>query len=246
MTGSEFSDQFDVQYNNITSNQAPGLDEYEKAVFLTKAQNELVKNYFLPQSNPKQAGFDGNQKRQIDFSSITCVSSKDTFDNALYDGRDNSKSVTMPDDIWMIVNERVDVTRKENTVGLVVKAIAFDEYDRLMSKPFKRPLQYQAWRLINNEGGNKADLIVGPSDTITGYTVRYVKRPKPIIVGDLDGLTINGYEYGTGQGKASRCELDPVIHEEIVQRAVELAKAAWTATGQDNIEAMTQMGQRSE
>lgn len=37
MTLQEFSDEFDVLYNNIMSNQAPGLDEYEKSVFLTKA-----------------------------------------------------------------------------------------------------------------------------------------------------------------------------------------------------------------
>lgn len=37
MTLQEFSDEFDVLYNNITSNQAPGLNEYEKSVFLTKA-----------------------------------------------------------------------------------------------------------------------------------------------------------------------------------------------------------------
>ena len=35
MTITEFSNQFDVLYNNITSNQAPGLNEYEKSVFLT-------------------------------------------------------------------------------------------------------------------------------------------------------------------------------------------------------------------
>ena len=46
MTSEEFSNQFDVLYNNITSNQAPGLNEYEKSVFLTKAQSEIVKNYF--------------------------------------------------------------------------------------------------------------------------------------------------------------------------------------------------------
>jgi hypothetical protein len=50
MTAEEFSDQFDVLYNNITSNQAPGLTEYEKSVFLTKAQNEIVKNYFTAES----------------------------------------------------------------------------------------------------------------------------------------------------------------------------------------------------
>ena len=46
--------------------------------------------------------------------------------------------------------------------------------------------------------------------------------------------------------KASECELDPILHEEIVQRAVELAKAAWTSTGQDNLQIVSQMGQRTE
>lgn len=43
MTTQEFSNEFDVLYNNIMSNQAPGLDEYEKSVFLTKAQSEILK-----------------------------------------------------------------------------------------------------------------------------------------------------------------------------------------------------------
>lgn len=37
MTNKEMSDQFDLLYNNITSNQAPGLNEFDKSVFLTKA-----------------------------------------------------------------------------------------------------------------------------------------------------------------------------------------------------------------
>ena len=46
MTNSEFSYQFDILYNNIMSNQAPGLDDYEKSVFLTKAQDELVLTFY--------------------------------------------------------------------------------------------------------------------------------------------------------------------------------------------------------
>lgn len=75
MTISEFSNEFDVLYNNIMSNQAPGLDEYEKSVFLTKAQNEILKNYFNPKGNKYQEGFDGNRKRQVDFSNITKTAS---------------------------------------------------------------------------------------------------------------------------------------------------------------------------
>ena len=70
MTLKEFSDQFDILYNSISSNQAPGLDEYEKSIFLTKAQEEIVKAYFYPITNKLQAGFDGNEKRQIDFSML--------------------------------------------------------------------------------------------------------------------------------------------------------------------------------
>ena len=37
MTLEEFSNEFDILYNNSMSNAAPGVDEYEKSVFLTKA-----------------------------------------------------------------------------------------------------------------------------------------------------------------------------------------------------------------
>ena len=298
MSPEELSNQFDTLFNNITSNQAPGLNEYEKSVFLTKAQDEILKNYFNPKGNKYQEGFDGNQKRQIDFSMLTKVATNTTstysytatsvtdghgattytrtgssasqpysygqaydangqpiadhyvrisdtpvtsFTSARYDQRANSKGAVIPENVMMIINERVAVTRgSHSNVSLTVVPISFDEYDRLMSKPFKRPLKNQAWRLINNDTSNIADLVVGPNDVITGYTVRYIKRPNPIIVGDLDGLTINGI------GTATPCELDPILHEEILQRAVELAKVAWTQTGQDNLNAVLQAGQRSE
>ena len=76
MTNQEFSNQFDVLYNNVMSNQAPGLDEYEKSVFLTKAQNEIVLSYFNPKGNKYTEGFDGNERRQIDFSMLTRVATE--------------------------------------------------------------------------------------------------------------------------------------------------------------------------
>jgi hypothetical protein len=242
----ELSNLFSVLYNNITSNQAPGLTEYEKSVFLTKAQDEVLKNYFNPKGNKYQEGFDGNQKRQIDFSAITNVSSVTSFGNALFDERANSKSATLPDGVWMIVNEKVQVARNGSQVSLTVIPVTFDEYDRLMSKVYKRPLLYQAWRLIHNQSSNQVDLVVGPTDVINKYTLRYIRKPKPIIVGDLDGLSIDGYTFGNGTNKTTGCELDSILHEEIVQRAVELAKISWTATSNDNVQTVVQAGQRSE
>lgn len=61
MTTTEFSNEFDILYNNITSNQAPGLDEYEKSVFLTRAQEDILKGYFNPKTNKIQEGFDSSE-----------------------------------------------------------------------------------------------------------------------------------------------------------------------------------------
>jgi hypothetical protein len=129
-----------------------------------------------------------------------------------------------------------------------------------MSKPFKRPLKNQVWRLINSGNAGTyqkfVEIITSPDITSTTnctYKVRYVRRPKPIITGNIDGLTINGYEYWDGNGTEptdphtdGTCELDPIVHEDILQRAVELAKVAWTANGQDNVQLEMAAGQRSE
>lgn len=243
MSVEEMDNMFDVLYNNITSNQAPGLNAYEKSVFLTKGQDEILKNYFNPKSkgNTTQDGFDGNAKRQVDFSMLTSVETKSSdFENPLFDTRENTKSVDLPSKLMFAINEVVEVTRNSKPVILQVIPIKFDEYSRLMCKPYKRPLKYQAWRLTNNNTSNKADIVIGPSDTLTKYTIRYVRRPNPIIVSDLDGLTIEN------KSTAIECELDPILHEEILQRAVELAKVAWTNTGQDNLQSVMQAGQRSE
>lgn len=243
MSEEEMDNMFDVLYNNITSNQAPGLNAYEKSVFLTKGQDEILKNYFNPKSkgNTTQDGFDGNAKRQVDFSMLTSVETKSSgFESPLFDTRENTKSVGLPSKLMFAINEVAEVTRNNKQVILQIIPIKFDEYSRLMCKPYKRPLKYQAWRLTNNNISNKADIVIGPSDTLTKYTIRYVRRPNPIIVSDLDGLTIEG------KSTASKCELDPIFHEEILQRAVELAKVAWTNTGHDNLQAVMQAGQRSE
>lgn len=243
MTIHEFSNEFDVLYNNIMSNQAPGLDEYEKSVFLTKAQSEIIKNYFNPKGNKYQEGFDGSQKRQVDFSKLmkTYASSGTAPTPTSFFGNvTGAYKITWPDDVFVVVNEVVDVTKKDDNrkYRLQVIPIKYDEYLRVSSKPYKQPLKNQAWRIINGE--NDINLIVGHLNSVStdGYHIRYIKHPKPIILESLDGsgLSINDETDAMG------CELDPEIHPEILQRAVELAKAAYAGDTNSQL----QMGQRSE
>lgn len=244
MTTQEFSSEFDILYNNIMSNAAPGLDEYEKSVFLTKAQEEILKNYFNPKGNKYQEGFDDNEKRQIDFSSLVTVITIPSYSNSQYIKIDDrSLLLLMPNDMLFALNEVCEIT--ENNINRLVNVvpISFIEYSRLISKPYKRPLKNQCWRLISSssEKDRVFELILPFGSIVPGsYRIRYISRPAPIILVDLSteypGLSINGITSVT------ECELDPSIHYEILQRAVELAKSTYTG----DLRTMVELGQRSE
>lgn len=243
MTTQEFSNEFDVLYNNIMSNQAPGLDEYEKSVFLTKAQSEVLKNYFNPKGNKYQEGFDESEKRQIDFSTLIKAVEPTAYVGSSYvKFDDRSQLFQMPSDILFVLNETALNTVDGVNRLINIVPINFDEYSRIMSKPYKQPLKNQGWRLFQSTGGVDfiSEVIVKTGSTLTNYKVRYVKRPKPII---LTGLA-DTYSNVSIEGltTVTECELDPILHPEILQRAVELAKAAYTG----DIKNIVELGQRSE
>lgn len=265
MTINEFSDQFDLLYNNITSNQAPGLSEYEKSVFLTKAEKEIVKNYFSPQSkgNNLQQGFDDSAKRQADFSMLLATASCTPYSGTDVQNKIDSRSLiySFPDNLFIVINEAIKtnavtksgkVVYPENTLQII--PLKYDEYTRMMSKAYKRPLKNQAWRLINSGSVTGAEsntfkkyveIIVNSwyESAIASYSIRYIKTPPPILLADFgpDGLSIDGES-----DRSDYCVIDPILHEDILQRAVELAKVAWTSTGQDNVQLEMTAGQRSE
>lgn len=243
MTTQEFSNEFDVLYNNIMSNQAPGLDEYEKSVFLTKAQSEILKNYFNPKGNKYNEGFDESEKRQIDFSTLVKAVKPSTYSGDSYvKFDDRSQLFQMPSDILFVLNETAINTVDGIKRLINVVPINFDEYSRIMSKPYKQPLKNQGWRLFQSTGGVDfiSEVIVKSGSTITDYKLRYVRRPKPIILTDLADTYSNVSIEGLTS--VTECELDPILHPEILQRAVELAKAAYTG----EIKNIVELGQRSE
>lgn len=144
--------------------------------------------------------------------------------------RDNTNSIVLENDILMFINEYVEAERSGVNTRLTVLPINYGEYSRLMSKPYKRPLKNQAWRLLDNSNGYKrAEIVIGPNDTISKYVIRYVKRPRAIRLTTFDDVTLDG------GNTAQCCELDPILFPEIIQRACELAKAAYTGDLQSQI-----------
>ena len=158
MNTAEFSNEFDILYNNIASNQAPGLDEYEKSVFLTKAQKQIIRSYFEGMLNKSMKGFDASQKRQYDFSTLIrnvnlpCYSQlqqnpviAESLNENIEPFDSRSYIYLTPVDLFLTINESlVDSSGKMFSV----LPIDFSEYSRLMLKPYGFPLKRQAWRLI--------------------------------------------------------------------------------------------------
>lgn len=176
MTTTEFSNQFDLLYNNISSNQAPGLNEYEKSVFLTKAQDEIVKNYFQAESNGNttKKGFDDSAIRQMDFSDLI-MSKTLTEENEEpdVDPRALVYKISKDDRVYIIINESLYLMAntggglKVNGIRQVIP-IKYTEYMRLMSKPFKEPLKNTAWRIITKgrDGDVNIDTSIGDPTTV--------------------------------------------------------------------------------
>jgi hypothetical protein len=170
MTTQELSNQFDILYNNA-SNSAPGLDEYEKSVILTKAEKDLVRDYFNSRTVKTGEGFDDSQKRQYDFSTLLRTVKLELKsplimefngyqkDFNIFDNR--SLIYVAPHDFFLSINESIV---DNNNRRYSVLPISYSEYNRLMLKPYGYPLKRQAWRIISDS-----------SPTLGEYSCTYVE-----------------------------------------------------------------------
>lgn len=221
MTTQEFSNEFDILYNNIMSNSAPGLNEYEKSIFLTQAQEALVLDIY-------RGKFDENSFESTEEVSDyinTLVRQSKITDTVEGNGiSTNSVFYQLPDDIWFITYESVILRDNnldcKNGQEVIVKPITQDEYYSISKNPFRGANDRRVLRLLSD---NKAELI--SKYGIESYLIRYLSKPEPIILDNLStyGVTING------KSEITECKLNPAVHRILLNRAVQLAKSIWTS-----------------
>ena len=242
MTTQEFSNTFDTLLNSYNSQGLFGeqasrgeivLDEYEKSVLLTQAQDIIVKQYF--EGGGVNGGFDDSARRQVDFSNLITVEELSKETSSLPTANCDERSIIFKTpQVLYVLNEKIVVS---TTVGgvttkrqYVVVPINYKEYDRQMSKAYAQPLKKQAWRLFQDGGASTLDLyseIIPVEGSISSnetpkYKIRYIRRPKPIVLVNLDFTTQSDLEID-GVKTVSECELNPIIHMDILNKAVELA-----------------------
>lgn len=229
MTPTEFSTEFDVLYNNITSNQAPGLNEYEKSIFLTKAQEEIVLGYY-DGKNVFGDSFESTEelRRQLDALVETKVYNHIDGNDDSVGGTgvsNNSVFFQLPSNLAFITMEQI--TFSDGSLGCYnhsrvnVQPTRQDEYNKIKDNPFRGATKYKALRL--DAGNGKIEII--SKYNFDKYLIRYVNKPEPIILEDLpNGLTIEGMHTTNG------CKLNPILHKTILERAVLMALRTKTNT----------------
>lgn len=219
MTTEEFSNEFDTLINShvIPRNELLNFDEYEKSVYLTKAQEELVLSLY---NGKNQFGdsFEKTEEARRSLGNLIKTYTTSVKKTGYTGVSQDSVFFNLPDDIWFITYEAVDFNDSNincvPNLNITVTPVTQDEYHRLKNNPFRGTTERRALRLDVND--NVVEIV--SKYNVGKYLVRYLAKPKPIVLTELtDGLSINNIKY------KSECELNPVLHRPILERAVQMA-----------------------
>jgi hypothetical protein len=218
MNVQEFSNSFDtllqpyITKDNFGEQNNLAFDEYEKSIFLTKAQEQIVLELYqeLEQSEEVRK-YLSNLIRTDNYAPIG------DQDETLINNNFKSYKVEISNDILFMIYEQCTLSDENNCINNKIVSVVptiHDDLDKVLKNPFKSP---NSRKVIRLDFDNKIELISKYS--ISNYKVRYLKKPNPIILVALeDNLSINN-----GDTKVSNGETNPILHERIVQRAVQLA-----------------------
>lgn len=218
MNVQEFSNSFDtllqpyIAKESFSEQNNLAFDEYEKSIFLTKAQEQIVLELYqeLEQSEEVRKYL----SNLIKTDNYVPVGEQD---ETLINNNFKSYKVDISNDILFMIYEQCTLSDENNCINNKIVSVVptiHDDLDKVLKNPFKSP---NSRKVIRLDFDNKIELI--SKYNISNYKVRYLKKPNPIILVALeDNLSINN-----GDTKVSNGETNPILHERIVQRAVQLA-----------------------
>ena len=222
MTIQDFSLEFDILWNNIMSNQAPGLNEYEKSVFLTQAQEALVLDIYTGNNTDS---FESTEAATEAINMLVREASPELEKSSSEFNGISIYSATLPEDLWYKTGELAEISDDSfdcsgtSTRTVDVIPTTQDRWYRTISSPFRGPTERQVIRMM---APSKEGVLLYSRYEITKYIVRYLSKPDPIILANLeDGLNIEG------QTEKMECKLNESVHRAILVRAVALAKSIW-------------------
>ena len=238
MITQEFSDAFDTlvssykrfkDFDNKEILDSIEFNEYEKSYFLTKAQDELVIALYNGR-NVSGESFESTEELRRYLSNLVKEARLQPITNTsgLVIGiGSNSKFFTLPQDLWYITYETVDIdgARCSALSPMDVYPVTQDDYNKTKRNPFRGANDRRALRLDLSDGV----IEIVCKYIVKDYYVRYLRKPKPIVLVNMpNNLTIDGV------GKKSECELHEALHQRILERAVTEALQSKITNNNDN------------
>ena len=220
MTTEEMSNQFDTLINAYSQSlQDPlAFDEYEKSVFLTEAQEQLVISSYDGKNDLGNVFELTEEDRRYLSDLVKTATISNTVNTDSPHIIKNSKFFRLPEDLMFITYESVKLESKDdsciNNKVIKVQPVTQDEFHKIKENPFRGANDNRALRL--DIEGNIVEIV--SNQNIKEYLVRYVKRPSPIILVKLESpLSIEG------ETQITPSEVNPILHSKIVNYAVRLA-----------------------
>lgn len=229
MTLEEFSNGFDTlvssyrrfkDYDKLEQLDSIEFDEYEKSLYLTLSQQELVVNLYNGKPSFSDA-FEGTEENRRYLDALVRTSVCEPSESGNIGMSSNSVFYLLPEDLAFIIYEQV--TYYDDSLGCYngstasVYPVTHDEYDRIRKNPFRGAGKHRVLRI--DSGRNLVELI--SKYNFRDYMIRYISKPEPIILEDLpEGLSIDN------KTKQTECKLTSVLHKVILERAVQMALAS--------------------
>lgn len=224
MNCAEFSDAFDTlvssyrrfkDFDNKENLDSVEFNEYEKSLYLTKAQEELVTALYNGRNSSGES-FESTEELRRYLSNIVKEARLAPISNSnglIIGIGSSSKFFTLPSDCWYITYENVTVDglNCDSLNPMDVYPVTQDDYNKTRRNPFRGANDRRALRLDLADGV----IEIVSKYVVTSYYLRYLRRPKPIVLKDMpNDLTIEG------EGTKTECELHEALHQKILERAV--------------------------
>lgn len=224
------SNEFDVQYDNVSSKSAPALDDYEKSVFLTRGMYKILDSLIGPYIKEQQTIQAEAIKKLITSYETTTVLPPSPERIPI---TANAVFYTRANDTYNIILEQAELRSQDPYVdGSVAQVvpIAYDRFHRTIRNPYLGAQEDRVLRLDSgyNLEEDVVQLIPSENATIDKYFITYIKKPYPIIISDLsllypgEDLSVYG-ETLPYSVTTEATDVSEIVHDEIIKEAVSLA-----------------------
>jgi len=213
MSVQDMHEQFLHWYDKQSNFSAPEVTPEEVDIYLNNAQYQFMKIL-------TEQGLEKSQEWLDYLKNITTAYSV-APQPAVASNKPNGRYVALPATPANVYNYRLALLEEvavtftncgvSTTARIPVIPATRDEYNKIVSNPFKKPWKEEIIRLVSDS--NNFELITFPGSVINTYYLDYLREPTKITYGSQYSVPIPNVN----------CELESKAATKIIEIAVELA-----------------------